>query len=111
MAAPAQLGFDPQTAPAAATAERRLDITLGRLDAAIEAMPEDERSKLATKPWWCAIALLSRVRGMELAEESVLGRSIHGVADLYDRLVEPGEHPIEALLRVYQAAHRPTSVE
>ena len=83
--------------------ERRIDITLDRIREVVEAATNEERATLIGKPWWSAIDTVFCLRAMERAEEEVLGAPRGVLADLYDRLVTPGEHPGEALLRVFRA--------
>lgn len=84
--------------------ERRIDVTLARLAADHEAMSDEERSQLDGKPWWTTIVIVSRVRAMERGEEEAIGRPSKGLADIYDSIVSPGEHAVEALLRTFQAS-------
>jgi hypothetical protein len=52
---------------------------------------------------------------MERGEEEALGREDAPLADAYDRLVKPGDHPVEALIvafrAVYSAAPAATPVD
>ena len=96
-----QLALD---GPVAAVPERRIDVTLARLAANYETLSDAERALLTDKPWFIAIETVFQLRSMERGEEEVLSRSAaHSVADIYDRIVAPGEHVGEALLRVYRA--------
>jgi hypothetical protein len=98
-----QFALDPAPNPVAASTERRIDVTLDRLRADFEALSDAERSELVCRPWWAAIDTVAYLRSMERAEEEVIGRPRDGLADIYDRLVTPGEHAGEALLRVFRA--------
>jgi len=81
--------------------QRRIDITLDRVRAVYDAMPLDEQTAISQKPWMATIETVFALRGMERAEEEVLGRSSKGLADVYDKLIAPGDHPIEALLKTF----------
>lgn len=98
-----QFALDAPPRPVAVSPERRIDITLQRLADIQESMSADELAALAGKSWWNTIVIVSRLRAMERAEEEVLGPPRGVLADIYDRLVTPGEHPCEALLRVFRA--------
>lgn len=91
--------------------QRRIDLSLSRLQDEFDALPEPDRIKASNDPRLRLIELLSRVRGMEMAETGALLRPTYWrtppgetVADLYDRLVTPGEPALPALLRVAKAA-------
>lgn len=99
------LGWDQAPANDPPSAARRIDITLARLADIQESMSVEEQSTLSGKPWWTSVVLVSRLRAMERAEEEVLGGPVPGLADAYERLVTPGEHPIEALMRAFQAVY------
>lgn len=90
--------------------ERRIDVTLARLAADHDAMSDEKRSQLDGKPWWATIVIVSRLRAMERGEEEALGRQSKGLADIYDSIVSPGEHAVEALLRTFQASLRSPEV-
>lgn len=98
-----QFALDAPPSPAPATPERRIDVTLDRLRASFEALSDEERTALVCKPWWAAIDTVACLRSMERAEEEVLGAPRGDMADMYDRLVTPGEHIGEALVRVFRA--------
>lgn len=86
---------------------RRIDITLERLETEFNALPDEERAELIGKPWVTTLELIGKLRGMEMAEEDVRGRpSGRDLADTYDRLVKPGDHPIEALLLTFREHFR-----
>lgn len=102
-----QLGLALEAPAPPAVPKRRIDITLERLEAEFNALPDDERTKLIGRPWVSTLELIGKLRGMEMAEEDVLGRPLgQGLADTYDRLVVPGDHPIEALLRTFREHYR-----
>lgn len=84
-------------------AQRRIDITIDRLRDTFDALSAEEQVTLSATRGWAAIALIAGVRSMERGEEEVIGYCNHSVADVYDRIVQPGDHLIEALLRVLQA--------
>jgi len=84
---------------------RRIDITLDRLDKVVNEMVESERSTLANHKWWSIAVIVSRLRAMERAEIEVLPSSRQTMADAYDLVVTPGEHPIEALLRTFRTVY------
>lgn len=85
--------------------ERRIDTTLERAADIYESMSDEEHAELAAKEWWNVIVMVSRLRGMERAEEEVLGRPSMGLADAYDRVARPGEHAVEALLRTFKEVY------
>lgn len=85
--------------------KRRIDITLERLEEEFNALPNEERARLINRPWVSTLELIGKLRGMEMAEEEVRGASRpcgRGLADTYDRLVKPGDPPVESLLLVFQ---------
>lgn len=84
------------------SAPRRLDLSLARVDELVETLSAEERATLTAGRAWSALTILSRLRGMEMAEEAVLGRPVSPTADAYDRLVRPGEPLLEGLLRVFR---------
>lgn len=90
---------------------RRIDITLDRVRDVIEGMAEQDRRALSGQPWWPHVNALIAVRAMERAEELVNAadgrrhRMVYALADTYDQIVKPGEHPIEALLRVWRGVY------
>ncbi len=83
-------------------AKRRIDVTLEKLDEEFNALPAEERAKLIQRPWVHALEMMAALRGMEIAEDEAMGRSRPGLAEAYDRIVMPGDHPIEALLHVFR---------
>lgn len=103
-----QLTLDAPVAPFTSPA-RRIDVTIDRLRADFEALTDGQRAELADKPWWAAIDAVACIRAMERGEEEALGRPSKGLADIYDRIVTPGEHAGEALLRVFQDQFSQTS--
>lgn len=89
---------------AATVKERRLDRSLILLDNEWQRLSDEERTELSDDPGIRMIETLCRLRGMEMTEE-VMGMPVSdGVADLYDRMVEPGQPLIPSLLRVAQTA-------
>lgn len=98
-----ELGLD--SGPPTAGPDRRIDRTLTRLAAIYESMPQEERAELAGTKWFSVIVLVSRLRGMERAEEEALGRPSKGLADTYDRVVRPGENAADAILRTFVAVY------
>lgn len=83
--------------------KRRIDITLERLEVEFNALPDEERTQLIGLPWLHTLEMMAALRGMEMAGEEVRGHSLkNDLAEIYDRIVTPGEHPIEALLRVFR---------
>jgi len=93
-----QLAFD--LAPS-----RRIDITLQRLDELLQAATDEERNQIASAPWWGVLVIVSHLRSMELAEEAAGSKATNQLADAYDRLIRPGEHAVEAILRTYRAVY------
>lgn len=86
--------------------KRRLDITLERLEAEFNALPDAVRADLIRKPWMAALEMVGRLRGMEMAEEEV--RPLpddRGLANIYDRVAVPGENGVEAVLRAFRIAY------
>jgi hypothetical protein len=81
--------------------DRRIDITIARISDEWEAMPIGEREILAAKPWFNTLLTATRLRAMEREEEEAFGRDGLGLADAYDRLVQPGELAIPAVLRAF----------
>lgn len=104
------LGLD---APQPPPPERRIDITLARLAEIEESWSDAERAEIAAQldadpraaKAWSAIAIVARVRAMERGEEAAGLRPSGSLADIYDRLVQPGEEASQALLRVFAAAY------
>jgi len=84
--------------------QRRIDITLDRVRETYDAMSLEERTALSQKPWMKVVEMVFAVRAMERGEEQALGRPSIGLADVYDKVVTPGEHPIEALLRTFKGS-------
>lgn len=85
--------------------QRRIDTTLDRVRAVYDAMSLDERTAISQKPWMATIETVFALRGMERAEEDVLGSPSEGLADVYDKLVMPGDNAIEALLKTFGKLH------
>lgn len=92
-----QLGLD--LAP-----PRRIDVTLERLDADVAALSVEQQSALGETKAWGIVVIVSRLRGMERAEEEVLGRARASLADAYDRVVSPGDPAVDALIRTFKTA-------
>ncbi|WP_158669931.1 hypothetical protein [Bradyrhizobium guangdongense] len=103
-----ELAFDVRVASVAPPSDRRIDITIERLRLSFEDLSESERAALICKPWWGFVDTVLALRAMERGEEEALGRPARGVADAYDRLVEPGEHILEALIRVHHDLFTPS---
>jgi hypothetical protein len=82
--------------------ERRLDLTFERLGSLCTGMEPAERLKASLAPWWPWVQLLWRVRQIEREQG---GASSGHLADLYDRLVAPGDELVPSLLRVVKAAY------
>lgn len=100
----AELAFVGPAPAVAASTERRIDITLDRLRDSFDALSDEQRITLVNKEWWSAVDFICALRAMERGEEEALGRPRPGtVADIYDRIVSPGEHILEALIRVRNA--------
>lgn len=100
-----EMSFDVFVSSDGAQQSRRLDRSLNMLQDRFDALPEEQRIEVSADPAMRLIEALSRVRCMEMAEEDVLGRPITGsIADLYDRMVEPGAALAPSLLRVAKAA-------
>jgi len=108
MMAQFELAFDVRAPSVAPPSDRRIDITIERLRLSFEDLSDSERAALVCKPWWVSIDTVLALRAMERGEEEVTGRYAHGVADIYDRLVEPGEHVLEALIRVFNNLFTPS---
>lgn len=86
--------------------KRRLDITLERLEAEFNALPEAVRAELMTKPWVATLEMVGRLRGMEMAEEEVRPfPEDRGLANIYDRVAVPGENGANAVLRAFRVAY------
>lgn len=100
-----ELAFDGWVPAAVPVAERRIDLTLDRLRAAYEAASDEARAGIDDKPYWNVVLMVSALRAMERGEEEALSRPSRGLADVYDLVVSPGEHPIEALLRTFRATY------
>lgn len=96
-----QLGLALESPPPQVSPQRRIDITLERLEEKFNALPDEARAKLIGRPWVATLELIGRLRGMEMAEEEVRGPQL-SLADTYDRLVTPGDNPVEALLRAFR---------
>lgn len=79
--------------------KRRIDITFERLDEMTAGMNEEERAKFAEQRFYPLLITASRLRSMEMAEEAAMGGKRPRLADDYDRLVQPGEPAVEAILR------------
>lgn len=102
-----QLGLALEVPTSPAPPKRRIDITLENLEREFNALPEGERAKLIGRPWVWALETIGRLRGMEMAEVEVRGGPLPcDLSEIYDRLVSPGDHPIEALLRVFREYFR-----
>lgn len=84
---------------------RRIDVTLERLRATFETLSPEQQQRLGTQKSWAVVVMVDRLRSMERAEEDVLQRPISPMADAYDSIVTPGEHPIEAIVRTFQAVY------
>jgi len=97
-----QMNLNLEAARTPGSPERRIDITLARLADIQESMSQEQCSQLASSPWWNMVVIVSRLRAMERAEEEVLGRPSTGLADVYDRIAQPGEHAVEAILRTFR---------
>lgn len=82
--------------------ERRIDITLDRVRETYEALPLEERLALSQKPWMITMETVFAIRAMERGEEEALGRPSVGLADIYDRIISPGENAADALLRTFR---------
>ncbi|MDX3971111.1 MAG: hypothetical protein QHD01_31580 [Bradyrhizobium sp.] len=102
-----ELAFDVRVASIAPPSDRRIDITIERLRLSFEELSDSERAALVCKPWWVCVDTVLALRAMERGEEEVTGRYAHGVADIYDRLVEPGQPILEALIRVHNDIFTP----
>jgi hypothetical protein len=83
--------------------ERRIDITLQGISDFIGSMSQHDLAKVVSKPWWESIVAVTCLRSMERAEEQGLGRPAQGLADICDRIVRPGDHAADALVRTYHA--------
>jgi hypothetical protein len=95
-AAPAPQGGHPD--------RRRIDITIERLDAIAAELGAEEQERLANQKWWATVVIVARLRSMERAEnEFRVGPT--PMADAYDRVVQPGEHAAEALVRTFKAVY------
>ncbi len=81
--------------------ERRIDITLASVASVYEALSEEERAQISER-FVATLTIVARIRAMERAEEEVLGRPSKGLADIYDRIVVPGENAGAALLRTFE---------
>lgn len=84
---------------------RRIDITLSRLDDVYQAMPEADRKSAWADRRVSVVAIVARLRGMELAEAS-LGYGAP-LADTYDRLVVAGDPAHEAILKTFREYMQP----
>ncbi len=102
-----QFGLDLGTPPIAPAAARRLDITLGRVRALISGMSEEQFRKVDGQSWWLDLIEMFWLREMEADEEKMLGRPRPGggLADAYDRLIEPGEDAVKALLKTFRSVY------
>lgn len=86
--------------------DRRIDVTIERLRSEFEQLSDTERLRLTSMSAWSAIDTVLCLRSMERAEEEVLGRPCGTLADRYDRLVTPGEHAGDALVKVFRDIFR-----
>ena len=86
---------------------RRIDVTIERLDQSIDALTPGQRGRLADPDcyWWAVVAIVVRVRAMERAEAAVRPATVAPMADTYDRVAQPGEQAVEALLRTFKAVY------
>lgn len=91
----------------AVPAKRRLDITLERLDEIVQAASPGQIGRWRQEAWWNCAEILSRLRGMEMAESDALGREVADSADAYDRSVSPGEIIPIAILAAFKALMDP----
>lgn len=82
--------------------ERRIDITLHSVRETYNALSLEERAALSQRPWISTLETVFAIRAMERGEEEALGRPSVGLADIYDRIVTPGENAAEALLRTFR---------
>lgn len=83
---------------------RRIDSSFQRMDEIVDALPDADKTALTLTKEWAAISVLSRLRGVELAEEDVTGHSASdSVADAYDRAIHPGEPLVHALVKTFSA--------
>lgn len=80
--------------------QRRIDVTFERLDHLVQNLTDAQRAKMSTERWFALLSVASRLRSMELSEEAAMGGNRSHLADDYDRLVEPGEDAVAAILRV-----------
>ena len=103
-----ELAFDVRALSITPPSDRRIDITIERLRLSFEELSDSERAALVCKPWWVSVDTVLALRAMERGEEEALGRPAHGVADAYDRLVEPGQHILDALIRVHNDLFTPS---
>jgi hypothetical protein len=86
--------------------KRRIDITLERLEAEFNALPDNVRADLISKPWVASLEMVGRLRGMEMAEEEVRPfPAERGLANVYDRVAFPGENGADAVLRAFRIAY------
>jgi hypothetical protein len=86
---------------------RRIDVTFENLDASLARATEYERLALSETKTFAILQLISRLRGMELAEQEVRGGPLpDDLADTYDRVAQAGEPAHAALLRTYKAYFR-----
>jgi len=87
---------------------RRIDIMLDRLEDLLDELSAEQQARL-TDPsscsWWGVVVMVARLRAMERAEEEVLGGDRATMADAYDRIVQPGEHAVEAIMRTFRAVY------
>ena len=103
-AAPHQLSLALEAQSPPPSSGRRLDVTIERIADIFDSLSDAEVASLAGKDWWSVTALVCRLRAMERGEEESRGcGAINSIADTYDKVVSPGEHPIEALIRTFKA--------
>lgn len=89
------------------TETRRIDRTLQTIEENIEGLTEEQRVSIGETRWWGVVEIVAKLRAMERGEgQAHFGLGTQGctpVADAYDRVVQPGGHPLEAILATFKA--------
>jgi hypothetical protein len=87
------------------TPPRRIDVTLERLQASLDAMDEDQRAELNALPQFNTVVIVARLRAMERCEKEVRSAICETMADAYDRVAVEGENAANAILRTFRAVY------
>ena len=87
-----------------ASPERRIDITLSRIASIYHELSAEQRREIERQRFWSIILIVFQLRAMERGEEAY-GYPVQGLADIYDRLISPGEDAFDAILRCYNEGY------